>query len=217
MVDSLEMPSKQLVSNPMIEQALAITEAAVLVYDVCDAASFRLAQNLAEFMREHFTASSSSPPGATPAVKGTRPYALILVGNKADSDTSADGDDDQTQQQPRQVTWAEGSKAAARMAMPGCSSALGVAFLEVSAKTGENVDQIFPAVGREILRMRRLVAQQREQQAERAMKMLQEARQSPVGRDEKREVGHGGRSTCASWKALFAGRRQAVVGGERRY
>ncbi|KAK4113946.1 hypothetical protein N656DRAFT_608115 [Canariomyces notabilis] len=76
MVDALEMPSKQLVSNPMIEQALAITEAAVLVYDVCDAASFRLAQNLAEFMREHFTASSSSPPGATPAVKAASPGDL---------------------------------------------------------------------------------------------------------------------------------------------
>ncbi|KAK4122448.1 hypothetical protein N657DRAFT_657263 [Parathielavia appendiculata] len=60
MIDTLELPSKHLHSNPMLAQALSITEAAVLVYSVRDDASFRLAQGLAEFMHEHFSPASSS-------------------------------------------------------------------------------------------------------------------------------------------------------------
>jgi GTPase SAR1 family protein len=55
------MPSKHLLSNPMLAQALSITEAAVLVYSVRDEASFRLAQGLAEFMREHLAPAPASP------------------------------------------------------------------------------------------------------------------------------------------------------------
>ncbi|KAK4104172.1 hypothetical protein N658DRAFT_444058 [Parathielavia hyrcaniae] len=51
MIDALELPSKHLLSNPMLAQALSTTEAAVLVYSVRDEASFRLAQGLAKFRR----------------------------------------------------------------------------------------------------------------------------------------------------------------------
>ncbi|KXX81789.1 Ras-related and estrogen-regulated growth inhibitor-like protein [Madurella mycetomatis] len=218
MVDALEMPSKQLLSNPMLEQALNITEAAVLVYDVRDEASLRLARGLADFMREHFSCSPSTPngntSGGTPKPSNNlRPYALILVGNKADPETQAGADSDERE---REVTWAEGSKAAAAMLMPmpGGGSASGVPFLEVSAKTGENVDQIFPAVGREILRLKRLALQRREQ-AERAMKLIQEAR--GVG-DKSGEVG-ARKGKFGLWRSLFVGRRQAAaaVGGEGGY
>ncbi|GAB1313946.1 Ras-related and estrogen-regulated growth inhibitor-like protein [Madurella fahalii] len=228
MIDALEMPSKHLLSNPMLEQALSITEAAVLVYDVRDEASLRLAKGLADFMREHFscTPSSTSSPSTTTDTPSTavpnsnsnntarpsnnlRPYALILVGNKADSDSQADADGVEKE---REVTWAEGSKAAAAMLMPmpGGGSASGVPFLEVSAKTGENVDQIFPAVGREILRLKRLALQRREQ-AERAMRLIQEAR----GAKNKNGEVAGRKGKFGLWRNLFVGRRQAAaaVGG----
>ncbi len=90
-VDALEMPSKHLSSNPMLEQALNITEAAILLYDVRDAASLKLAQGILDFIKE-----SVSP----------REYGLLLVGNKSDAD------DDE-----RQVPWAEGNKTAAALAI----------------------------------------------------------------------------------------------------
>lgn len=262
MVDALEMPSRHLLSNPMLEQALAMTDAAVLVYDVRDEASFRLARGLADFVREYF----SSSPFATPnmnnnndAPRHPRPYALVLVGNKADSDSEdsedADplshslssssssssqpaGDDEprpeperQTQRQrpKRQVTWAEGSRAAARMGirMPlpaGRGPGGGAAFLEVSARTGENVDQIFQAAGREVLRLRRLAALQRREQLERAEGMMVQettgtgtgtGRGVAAGKSAEEEAARG-RKTGARfglWRSLFVGRRQAAAAG----
>ncbi|KAK0719669.1 P-loop containing nucleoside triphosphate hydrolase protein [Lasiosphaeris hirsuta] len=180
-VDALEMPSKHLLSNPMLEQALNITEAAVLVYDVRDPASLRLAEGLAEFMRENI-GNAAAPRGKPP-----RDYALMLVGNKSD-----------VEDEERAVSWAQGSKAAAAIRVPGSlgvglpspgvgpavlmPAAVGCAFLEVSAKTGDNIDKVFPQMGREILRIKRLNEQRREQ-AERLARQAaaaQQAAQEPM-------------------------------------
>lgn len=154
-VDALEMPSKHLLSNPMLEQALHITEAAVLVYDVGDPASLRLVEGIAEFMRD--------------SIGMAREYGLMLVGNKSDVDD-----------EERQVSWAAGSKAAAAIRPPGnpqVVSGSGCGFVEVSAKTGDNVDKIFPQVGRDILKLKKL-NQQRREQAERLARERQEQRQT---------------------------------------
>ena len=191
MVDALEMPSKHLLSNPMLEQALGITEAAVLIYDVRDPASLRLVEGIADFMRESISHTSSTSTSAG------REYALMLVGNKSDVDD-----------EERAVPWAQGSKAAAAIRIPsslnlpvgnanstaangvvgamnGTTAGMspigmnlngaGCAFLEVSAKTGDNVDKIFPAVAREIMRLKRL-SQQRREQAERQARQQQAER-----------------------------------------
>ena len=185
-IDALEMPSKHLLSNPMLEQALAITEAAILVYDVADPTTLSLAEGIADFMRE--TLSPSNPSLTNPPTT-QREYALMLVGNKSDTD-----DED------RRVPWATGSKTAAALRTP-TSTALsvpgagtGCAFLEVSAKTGDNIDKIFPAVGREILRLKRL-GQQRREQAERVAReravAAQQAAEGPV------------RKKTGLWRILF--------------
>jgi GTPase SAR1 family protein len=161
------MPSKQLSSNPMLEQALAITEAAVLVYDVRDPQSLTLTKGLAEFVRDNINASGVG-----------REYGLMLVGNKSDVDD-----------EERQVSWAEGSKVAAGFRLPTGSSC---AFIEVSAKTGDNVDKIFPAMAREVMKLKRL-NQQRREQAER-MTRLTELQSSAPPSPLKRKRG--------LWKSL---------------
>ncbi|KAK4463986.1 ras-related and estrogen-regulated growth inhibitor-like protein [Cladorrhinum samala] len=181
-IDALEFPSQHLSSDPLIEQALAATDAAVLLYSVTDRASFKLACSLAEFIREHF--SSNPRP---------RVYALLLVGNKSDAgqETSEQeggvgvggvggggGGGGGGEEAARQVTWTVGSKAATTMGMGTGNMGMagnkgaGIGFLEVSCRTGENVNEVFPAVGREVLRLRRLRRQQEEQeQKEREKKM----------------------------------------------
>lgn len=138
MVDALEMPSQHLSSNPMLEQALNITEAAVLVYDVKDAESLQLARGIAEFVRDTVGA-------------GGREYGLALVGNKSDADD-----------EERAVPWAEGSRVAGLLKVPSS----GTQFVEVSAKTGENVERVFAELGRDVLKIKWL-NQQRREQAER--------------------------------------------------
>lgn len=96
----------------MLEQALAITEAAIVVYDVRDATSFRNAWSLYELLRWR------------------RQFALLLVGCKSDADDSE-----------RCVAW-------------------NGPFLEASAKTGDNVSELFACIGREILRQRQLLLRQ---------------------------------------------------------
>jgi GTPase SAR1 family protein len=205
------MPSRHLSSNPLLEQAVAITEAAVLMYDVRDRDSFRLATRLAEFVRET-TSGMGSGPNSTGM---RREYGLMLVGNKADSD----GEDGE-----RQVSWAEGRKAAmvlsraaaaggvhtihGRMVLststvnvvadansPGAPAGAvetGCAFLEVSAKTGENVDNIFTHMARDVIRLR-LLNQQRREEAERMMRMRQGLK-TPGAETAKRRLGF--------WKTL---------------
>lgn len=170
LVDALEMPSKHLSSNPMLEQALAITEAAVLVYDVHSPESLTLTKGLAEFVRDTIGQAGNSG----------RDYGIMLVGNKSDVD-----DED------RQVSWAEGSRVAAGFRLPAGSSC---AFIEVSAKTGDNVDKIFPSLGREVMKLKRL-NQQRRDHAEKMARLAQLKKPVPVPVSQhKRRMG--------LWKSL---------------
>lgn len=162
LIDALEFPTQHLLSNPLLEQALAITECAVLVYDVRDEASFRLARGVAEFVREHFSPASPAPaPSPSSSLqsqqKQKRLYGLVLIGTKTDCD------EDPASESERQVSFSEGSKAAAAITLPGSPS--GINFLEVSAKTGENVSEIFPMVGREVLRLKKLAMLSKREQA----------------------------------------------------
>lgn len=168
----LELPTKHLPSNPLLEQAIAITEAAVLVYAVDDPASFRMCIGLAEFIRNSVGASA-------------RGYGLLLLGNKCDVD-----DED------RRVRWVEGSKAAAAVTsgVGGPRGSVGgpglrCSFMEASAEGGENIRAIFPLLGREVLKLR-WINQQRREQAERRLRlasgMVQTAPATPTA---KRRLG----------------------------
>lgn len=248
------MPSKHLLSNPLLAQALSITEAAVLVYSVRDEASFRLAQGLAEFMREHFTPSPTSPLsssattttpfsgfGATPTTANSsagagagpaqrnldknRPYPLLLVGNKSDPPTLSAASDDPVAilQEERAVSWEAGAQAARGMRMPGPPTLhnknggdpLEVGFLEVSAKSGEGVAQIFEVLGGEVLRVRRAVREGRERAERERMMMMAGKGGGGGGGGVKAGGGDVGRRRFG-WRGFF-GRRQvaaaaAVVG-----
>ncbi|KAK3684886.1 P-loop containing nucleoside triphosphate hydrolase protein [Podospora appendiculata] len=174
-VDALEMPSKHLPSDPMLGQALDITEAAVLVYDVQSAQSLRIATAVAEFICDNV---------------GAREYALMLVGNKTDThdgdDTNTNTDGDGDGEVKRRVSRAEGAKAAAGLKFWGAES--GCCFLEVSAKTGEGVDGIFPRLGKEILRVKRANRLRREQ-AERIAKQQQLLLAQKAGAPGKKRLG----------------------------
>ncbi|KAK4236432.1 ras-related and estrogen-regulated growth inhibitor-like protein [Achaetomium macrosporum] len=208
LLDALEFPSQHLLSSPLLAQALRITEAAVLVYSVRDRASFRLAQGLAEFMREYFspfpypttTTSADGGDGGGEVDKG-RVYPVLLVGTKCDLQEAA-----AEEAEERAVSFAEGAKAAQGMKMPGSVS--DVPFLEVSARTGEGVERVFQVVGEEVLRVRRAVRARREQaERERMMRDLMEITKSGEGAE-------GGRKRFSLWRALEVafGRRRALVG-----
>jgi GTPase SAR1 family protein len=126
------MPSKHLWRDDVVQQAIHITEAAILVYDVKTPESLRLAQGLHDLIKETI---------------GTREYGLTLVGNKSDVDD-----------EERRVPWSEGSKMASNFQVK-------CAFMEVSAKSGDNIGAIFQQVGREILKLK-WINQQRKEQAE---------------------------------------------------
>ncbi|KAI2778391.1 P-loop containing nucleoside triphosphate hydrolase protein [Daldinia loculata] len=130
-VNALELPSRHLSSEEQLTQAVQITEAVVLVYDVKSRGSFILLQDVYNHIRD--------------MIGQTRTYGLMLVG------TNSDCEDEQ-----REVSWAEGRKLAA-------SFGLGCAFLETSAKSGDNIDRIFPQLGREVLKLRWLSHQRREE------------------------------------------------------
>ncbi|KAK0643120.1 P-loop containing nucleoside triphosphate hydrolase protein [Cercophora newfieldiana] len=190
-VDALEMPSKHLLSNPMLEQALAITEAAILIYDVRDSTTLSLVEGIADFMRETLSPQAQQPSG-TSNPPSQRDYALMLVGNKSDVD-----DED------RAVPWATGSKTAAAIRVPNSAGGgAGCAFLEVSAKTGDNIDKIFPAVGKEILRLKRL-NQQRREQAERVARERQAAQAAAHVGPARKKTG--------LWRILFFRKQQPAA------
>jgi GTPase SAR1 family protein len=134
------MPSKHLWRDDLVQQAIHITEAAILVYDITSEESLRLTTGLHDLIRDTI---------------GTREYGLTLMGNKSDCD---DGE--------RQVSWAEGSKAATAMQVR-------CAFMEVSAKNGDGIPNIFPQVCTEILKLK-WINQQRKDQAEQAIKLRQQ-------------------------------------------
>ncbi|KAI6387498.1 hypothetical protein MCOR23_011103 [Pyricularia oryzae] len=177
-VDVLELPSKHLTTNLMLEQALAITEGAVLLYDITDQDSLELAIRVQRFISGSFRSSNPKNRGIR------RDYGLVLVGNKSDVD-----------EEERQVAWAGGFKTASAFDM-GCS------FLEISARTGDNVKEMFPAVCREILRLRQQ-SRKRQEEAEIAALLRLETQAGAGGGSRKRGF----------WRTLinpFAGRRDSV-------
>ncbi|KAK4178362.1 P-loop containing nucleoside triphosphate hydrolase protein [Triangularia setosa] len=186
-IDALEFPSNQLSSNPLLEQALAITEAAVIVYDVTNGDSFRLARGVGEFVSEHFNPSS---PSAGNNNNSRRVYPVILVANKSDSTE-------------RQLTAEEGRQAAEQL------SAGGVKVMEASAKSGEGVQGVFEAVGGEILRAKGAMNATREKEMaggyEKAM-----AKGVEVARQGGAEGGKGNRGKGGLLRRMFRrqGKRQ---------
>jgi len=152
MVDVLEMPSKHLATSAMLEQGLKITEGAVLMYDICDASTLALVEGLEDMIRSSL---------------GQRKYGLLLAGNKSDVDDEA-----------RQVSWADGSKAAESFT-PKCG------FVEVSAKRGDNVADMFARLGGDVLRLKQ-ENQRRKEEADR--ESLLKLNQS-VARPVKKKLG----------------------------
>ncbi|KAK0745249.1 P-loop containing nucleoside triphosphate hydrolase protein [Apiosordaria backusii] len=126
LIDALEFPSNHLSSNPLLEQALAITEAAVVVYDITSPDSFQLAKGLVQFISEHFNPLTPSPNHNHNNNNRRSIYPVILAANKSDSTE-------------RRVTMEEGHQAVERLP--------GVKFMEVSAKTGRGVKEVFEGVG----------------------------------------------------------------------
>jgi len=64
-------------------------------------------------------------------------------------------------------------------------------FVEVSAKTGDNVDKVFPSLAREIMKLKRLNLQRKEQ-AERMASLAQVQKAAPVSPLKRRGL----------WKSL---------------
>lgn len=162
MVDALELPADHLASSAHLAQALAITDAAVLVYDITDLASLTYLKSLSSTIydaihrpetgsptkkRNGFFTSSPTMKD-TPSAgmqKATRPYHFLLLGAKNDVSPEV-----------RDVSWLEGQNAATEFFGPtGVAGGTSASFMEVSAQSGENVGAMFPLLGREILQSRR--------------------------------------------------------------
>ncbi|KAI0812017.1 P-loop containing nucleoside triphosphate hydrolase protein [Xylaria sp. FL0064] len=140
-VDALELAPSQLSEGHYLRHAVAITEAAVLTYDVRSRDSFVLAQELYQRIQEALV------------VDERQYYSLILAGNKADGDEESRGDN------CRMVTEGEGYELACHFG----GGRTRCAFRETSARTGENVDTLFMLLGTELLKLRQLAQQCREQ------------------------------------------------------
>lgn len=69
--DALELPSTHLWRDDLIQQAVAITDAALLLYSTSDPPSLRLAQGLAELVSDTVIAAN-------------REYSILLAGAKSD-------------------------------------------------------------------------------------------------------------------------------------
>lgn len=168
-VDILELPFTDINSPEAVEQlehAIAITEAAVLVYDVDDLSSLTYLKSLSNAFYEslHHTEAmvtkkktpfpfTMSRTTTTVSVSN-RPYNFILLGNQNDVSAAK-----------RDVSWVEGHKAASEFFGPnGVASATSAEFLECSSRTGERVDAIFPLLGREIMRTRHEACEREQKQ-----------------------------------------------------
>ncbi|KAI2627415.1 hypothetical protein GGS26DRAFT_561701 [Hypomontagnella submonticulosa] len=103
-------------------------------------------------------------------VQDKRLYGLALVG------TNSDCEDER-----REVPWTEGYKLAE-------SFKLGCMFLETSVITGENVDKLFPQLGEEVLKLRWLNYQRREQA-------------ESVSDEQQRSIDDSSTKRIARWKA----------------
>ncbi|GAW17005.1 hypothetical protein ANO14919_064540 [Xylariales sp. No.14919] len=137
-VDALELAPSQLSEGHYLRHAVAITEAAVLTYDVRSRDSFALVQELHQRIQEALVADERQH------------YYIVLAGNKADGD-----DEDSSGDSYRIVSEGEGYELA-------CSLGGGqtrCAFRETSARTGYNVDGLFLLLGTELLKLRQLTEQ----------------------------------------------------------
>ena len=93
---------------------------------------------------------------------GPRDYGLLLVGNKSDVD-------DET----RKVSWADGKKAAE-------SFTLKCGFLEVSAKRGDNVADLFAKLGADVLRLKQETQRRKEDADRESILKLNQTMARPV-------------------------------------
>ncbi|KAG8168562.1 hypothetical protein KVR01_001311 [Diaporthe batatas] len=178
-VDALELPIEHLSSPEHLSQALAITDAAVLVYDITEPASLTYLKSLANniYTSIHPGSTATTPtkkkggfhlPGSPTrrdtcdVTRTSKPYHFLLIGAKRDVSDPL-----------REVTWLEGQIAAEEFFGPsGIAAGASVGFMEVSARTGEQVGAIFPSLGREVLKSRR------ERQASSSQKYLLSAQGS---------------------------------------
>jgi len=130
-IDALEMPSDHLHTggnddnddDPMLAHALAITEAAILVYDVRDPPSLQRALAIAALVRD--------------TVMPTREYALVLVGNKRDhyhcqNPTTVPPDVPAEPRPP--LSYSQGARAASTIIYPPHSVLATCPFLETSTR-----------------------------------------------------------------------------------
>jgi len=156
------MPSKHLWRDDLVVQAINITEAAILVYDVTNPDSLLMARGLHDLINATIASSSTQhqiqQPGAPPA---GREYGLLLVGNKSDV-----SDED------RRIAYSEGSKVASTFPIK-------TSFMEVSATSGDQVPLLFPLIGKEVLKLR-MIAQQKKEYAQQMAKLRDEATKRAV-------------------------------------
>ncbi|KUI61346.1 GTP-binding protein Rhes [Cytospora mali] len=161
-IDALELPPEHLNSPEHLAQALAITEAAVLVYDITDTSSLTYLKSLGTTIHDAlhqpkattplkkrnggFSLTSSPTRKASAENKvASRPYHFLLLGAKRDVSNPI-----------REVSWLEGQIAAEEFFGPtGVAGGSSASFMEVSARTGEHVGAIFPLLGSQILKSRK--------------------------------------------------------------
>ncbi|KAJ8111368.1 hypothetical protein ONZ43_g5639 [Nemania bipapillata] len=151
-VDALELAPSQLSEGQHLRHAVAITEAVVLIYDVRSRDSFLQVQELHQRIEEAL------------ALEERHDYGLILVGNKADGDET--DEEEGKDESHRAVTEGEGYELACHLG----GGRTRCAFRETSARTGENVDSLFVLVATELLKLRQL-RQQRREEAENIARM----------------------------------------------
>ncbi|CAI4215150.1 unnamed protein product [Parascedosporium putredinis] len=154
-IDALEMPSKHLWRDDLVQQAINITEAAIVVNPLVEQQPMGVAPGF----------QAGGAVNGVPSGSGAREYALLLVGNKSDA-----GDD------ARRIAYSDGSKVAA-------SWHVKTSFMEVSAMTGNQITLLFPKIGKEILTLRS-INQQRKEFAEKMERMKAEAHEVQVRRKQ---------------------------------
>lgn len=172
-VNTLELPFTNMTSPEAVQQlsnAIAMTEAAVLVYDIADLSSLTYLKSLSRtfydalhYVETMATKKKTTFPFSLSHARLTtttlsvpsRPYNFLLLGTKNDIPALE-----------RDVSWIEGHRAAYEFfGQDGVAGGTSVDFLEVSSCTGDNIDSVFPLLGREIMRSRH--EHQREQQEQR--------------------------------------------------
>lgn len=160
----------------------------MLVYDVRSRDSFVQVQELHQRIQEALVLDERQH------------YGLVLVGNKADGGEHGTGDDDGNDEEScRVVTEAEGYELA--RSLGGARSRC--AFRETSARTGENVDNLFVMLGAELLRLRQLT-QQRREEAEEIARLEAMARANGDDLDDKSP------KKAAKWRFWARSRSQRV-------